>query len=99
MECYTLALYLAKAAKYVGYNQPCRLRIWGGDQPGSKQVLLATSTLVSHNDWRKYEFTFTPKVAVSSLTFEAYYAPGASFKYKGNILLDHCLPIEKCVKA
>lgn len=99
LECYTLSLHLCKAAQYVGYHQPCRLRIWGGSQPGSKQVLLATSTLVSHTDWRKYEFTFTPKVPVESLTFEAYYAPGASFKYKGNILLDHCSAIEKCVKA
>jgi hypothetical protein len=33
------------------------------------------------------------------LIFEAYYAPGVVFKYKGNLMLDNCSPLEKCIRA
>jgi hypothetical protein len=98
-DCFTFSIYLAHAEKYVGYNQPIRLRIWGGSYPGQKQVLLDASPLITHSDWKQYTFYFTPKQGVSCLTFEAYFAPGASFKYKGNILLDLCSVIEQCDKA
>lgn len=98
-DCYRFFIYLSHAAKYVGYNQPCRLRVWGGDFPGDKRVLLATSPLINHSEWKQYEFTFSPRQDVAAITFEAYYAPGATLKYKGNILLDLCSDIEKCTKA
>lgn len=98
-DCYTFSIYLSHAEKYVGYNKPCRLRVWGGDAPGSKQVLLGTSPLINHSDWKQYTFQFTAQQNFKSITFEAYFAPGATFKYKGNILLDLCSDIERCVKA
>jgi hypothetical protein len=97
--CYKFSMYLAHAPKYVGYDRPVRVRVWGGQSPGHKQVLLATSALVSHTEWRAYDFQFEVSQTMPCLTFEAYYAPGVSFKYRGNVLLDACSAIERCVKA
>lgn len=98
-SCYTFSIYLCNAPKYVGYNMPVRMRVWGGAKPGQKEVLLAASPLISHSDWRLYKFQFVPTKALRSITFEAYYAPGAVFKYRGNVLLDNCSPIERCDRA
>lgn len=98
-QCYSFSVFLAHAPQYVGYNQPTRLRIWGrADKDGPSQ-LLATSTLIDHTDWREYEFELTPTVSVRHLIFEADYAPGVVFKYRGNLLIDHCTPLKKCIRA
>lgn len=97
--CYTFSIYLAHAPKYVGYNHPVRLRIWGGASRGKKEILLASSPLIDHSDWRKYPFQFVPSRDMRYITLEAWYGPGITFKYKGNILLDNCSSIEKCDRA
>ena len=97
--CYTFTLFLAHAPKYVGYNHAVRLRIWGGSGRGKKEMLLASSPLIDHSDWRKYPFQFVPARDMRYITFEAWYGPGVSFQYKGNILLDNCSAIEKCDRA
>ncbi|TNE50905.1 MAG: hypothetical protein EP344_16990 [Bacteroidetes bacterium] len=96
--CYTFSIYLAHAPDYVGYNHPARLRIWGGTGPDKKQ-LLASSALVDHEDWKAYKFQFVPNHTMQYITLEVYFAPGALFKYRGNILLDLCSPIERCDRA
>jgi hypothetical protein len=96
--CYTFSLYLAHTPQYVGYNNPTRLRIWGGAGK-SKQQLLATSALVDHEEWKLYKFQFVPNHDMQYLTLEVYFAPGALFHYRGNILLDNCAPIERCDRA
>lgn len=96
--CYTFSLYLSHSKDYVGYNYPARLRIWGGAGP-SKQQLLASSALIDHADWKEYKFQFVPNHAMQYIILEAYYAPGVLFRYKGNILLDLCSPIERCDRA
>ena len=98
-NCYSFTLYLAHSPKYVGYNNPARLRIWGGTEKGAPSQLLAASPLIDHSDWRQYKFELSPGANISHLTFEVYYAPGVVFKYKGNILLDNCSPLEKCIRA
>lgn len=98
-NCYTFNLYLAHAERYVGYNQSVRLRVWGGSSKGAKEELLDVTPMISHTDWRNYKLHFTTAQDVSYITFEAYYAPGITFKYKGNLLLDLCSPIEKCDRA
>ncbi|MBC7774828.1 MAG: hypothetical protein H7246_05260 [Phycisphaerae bacterium] len=98
-KCYSFTLYLAHAPKYVGYNKPTRLRIFGYSEKGGKNELLATSPLIDHADWRQYKFELSPSSTVVHLLFEVDYAPGVLFKYKGNILLDNCSPLEKCVRA
>lgn len=97
--CYTFSIYLAHTPKYVGFNHPVRLRIWGGAGRGKKEMLLASSPLVDHADWRKYPFQFVPARDMRYITFEAWYGPGITFRYKGNILLDNCSAIEKCDRA
>lgn len=97
--CYKFSIYLAHAPKYVGYNNPTRIRVWGSSKRGGKEQLLACSPLVDHSDWRNYKFQFIPSADIQYITFEAYFAPGASFKYKGNILMDNCSAIEKCDRA
>jgi hypothetical protein len=98
-KCYTFTLYLAHSPKYVGYNKPTRLRIWGRSEQGGRSQILATSPLIDHSDWRQYKFELSPSSNVTQLIFEADYAPGVVFKYKGNILLDNCSPLEKCLRA
>lgn len=96
--CYTFSIYLAHAPQYVGYNHPVRLRIWGGAGKGKEQ-LLASSTLVDHTGWKTYKFQFVPNRDMHYITFEAFFAPGAMFHYRGNIILDNCSPIERCDRA
>jgi hypothetical protein len=98
-SCYTFTIYLAHAAKYVGYDQPLRLRVWGGARKGAKEQLLDSSPLIDHPEWRQYKFQFTPSKDLQYLSFEAYFAPGVLYKYKGNILLDNCSVIDRCDRA
>lgn len=97
--CYTFSIYLAHAKKYVGYNNPVRLRVWGGAKRGGKDMLLTGSPLIDHTEWRMYTFQFVPPHDMRYITLEAWYGPGTLFKYKGNIILDHCSDIEKCDRA
>ena len=97
--CYTFTIYLAHAKKYVGYNHPVRLRVFGGSKRGGKEMLLASSPLIDHSDWRKYKFLFVPEHDMRYITFEAWYGPGTMFRYRGNILLDNCSNLEKCDRA
>ena len=97
--CYGFSVYLAHAPKYSGFNHPLRLRVWGGATRGAKEQLLTSSPLVDHADWRSYKLQFVPNRTIRYLTLEAWYGPGVLFKYKGNILLDNCSPIERCDRA
>ncbi len=97
--CYNFYIYLAHASAYAGYNQPVRLRVWGGASRGAKQTLLYSSPLIDHSNWKKYEVEFMTTGEVRYITFEAYFAPGALFLYRGNILLDNCSPIDRCDRA
>lgn len=97
--CYTFSVYLAHIEKYVGFNNPARIRVWGSATKGEKGTLLTTSPLINHSDWRQYQLQFFTKGTVRYLTLEASYGPGTIFKYNGNILLDNCSPIEKCARA
>jgi hypothetical protein len=98
-QCYGFTIYLAHATKYVGYNKPVRLRIWGATDKGGKGEALASSPLIDHLDWRQYKFELSPSSNITHLIFEADFAPGVVFKYKGNLLLDNCSPLEKCIRA
>ncbi len=96
--CYTFSLYLAHSPQYVGYNHPARIRIWGGGGR-EKQQLLASSSLIDHQDWKEYKFQFVPNHEMRYITLEAFFAPGSLRHYRGNILLDNCSPIERCDRA
>jgi hypothetical protein len=95
-QCYSFTVWLAHPNQYVGYNQPSRLRIWGGYSGLQKQEILDSSPLIEHNGWKQYRFQFVPQRDLKCIIFEAYFAPGVMTRYKGNILLDNCSPIEHC---
>jgi hypothetical protein len=98
-ECYKFEIWLAHAEQYVGFNKPCRIRVWGSGNKTDKGQLLTSSPLVSHSDWRLYKLRFTTSSEIRFITLEAWYGPGVTFQYNGNILLDNCSPIELCERA
>jgi Carbohydrate binding domain len=98
-ECYVLSLDLARSNAYAGYNNPIKVKIWGGEKRCKKDQLLAESKLINHNDWKTYRFLLNPKKDYPFITFEAHYASGLYFAYKGNILIDNCSPIKLCPRA
>lgn len=97
--CYKFSADLAKATHYARHKKPARIRIWGGTKKGEKKQVLASSPLVSHIEWKRYTLRFVPKETYTYLIIEAYYAPGAIFKYQGNILVDNLSVIERCIRA
>ncbi|HND88166.1 MAG TPA: hypothetical protein PK971_07555 [Saprospiraceae bacterium] len=97
--CYEFSIYLAHSPKYAGYNHPLRLQVWGAASKGAKEQLLASSPLINHAEWKAYKLQFVPSRTLRYITLQAWYGPGVLFKYKGNILLDNCSPIERCDRA
>lgn len=97
-QCYEFYAWLSQLPKYVGYNQACQLRIYGGLENG-REELLDQSPLIAHQDWKQYRFQFAPKKQVRFITLVVWYAPGVMFRYKGNILVDELSPIVKCDRA
>jgi hypothetical protein len=55
--------------------------------------------LIDGKEWQKASFQFTAPDDIQYLIFEADYAPGTLFKYKGNILLDNLSAIFRCDRA
>ena len=98
-QCYTFQLYLARSDKYANYNMPVRLRIWASPDKNTEPELLAETSAIDHEEWKKYEFSFTPRRDSRWFVLEAYFASGYFFNYNGNILLDHCSEILPCRRA
>ncbi len=97
--CYSFSIYLSRSLSYAGYDWPLSLRIWGGNKICSRDVLLAETPAIEHNDWRRYDLEFFSPTNLSYLTIEGYFAPGLYFHYNGNILLDQASPIIPCKRA
>ncbi len=98
-KCYRFSVWVARSAKYSGYDLPLRLRVWGGGSSGQKTQVLATSGPVSSEKWTEFKVQFTAKKDILFIAFEADFAPGTLRFYKGNILIDQLSPIEKCERA
>ena len=96
-ECYRFNIDLAYSRTYAGYNEPIKLRIWGGKSRCSKDQLLGESALINHTDWRTYKFQFFAKGNFNYIILEAYYK--GSRIYKGNILIDDISKIVSCTRA
>jgi hypothetical protein len=97
-SCYELALDLAHSKTYSGYDQPIKLRVWGGVTKCAKNQLILETDFINHADWRTYTKQFTAKMRINYLIFEAYYKDG-SYSHKGNILIDYIRPLKKCIRA
>ena len=97
-ECYTLSLFLAHSNNYENYNNPLRLRIYGGGRKCEKGQLVYESPIIRSTRWAAYEVEFFAKQTLHYLTLEAYHE-GQGRPYKGNVLVDAIGPIEKCTRA
>jgi|JI7StandDraft_1071085.scaffolds.fasta_scaffold207213_1 hypothetical protein len=98
-ECYSFSIDLARASSYAGYDIPVKLQMWGATKKCSRQQLLAETSVVRHTNWKTYNFEFTPKKNFDYIVLEARNANGIYFAYNGNLLLDHCTPIKRCIRA
>lgn len=95
-DCYLFNIDLARSPYYAGYNVPVRLRIWGGKSLCEKAELLYESDVVEHYEWKKYEVLFFPKKDYDYIIFEATYAKGTIWPYRGNLLMDNASAIRVC---
>ncbi len=77
----------------VNFVVPTRLRIWGGNNYGMKDQLLAETAEIKNTTWQEYKLEFNPKQTYSFITFEAYYKTPLLFAYNGNVLLDNASDI------
>ncbi|MCB0570457.1 MAG: carbohydrate binding domain-containing protein [Phaeodactylibacter sp.] len=97
-ECYTFTLAVAHSQTYAGYNNPLRLRIWGGTARCGKDQMLLETGFIREPEWEEFEVQFVPKKPINYILVEAFYKDG-NFSYRGNILIDDFSPIKKCVRA
>ncbi len=97
-ECYTVSMDLAYSNTYAGYNQPLKLRIWGGKRKGGKDQLIAETDFINHTDWESYSFQFIVKKSINYFILEAHYSD-EPFSVRGNILIDNISPLSVCIRA
>ena len=108
-KTYTFDLFLCTSEVYMSftkanrstesnYTTPAKLRIWGGNSLCSKEVLLAESSLITNNNWKKYYFTFKPTKNVNYIVLEAFYKTSTLVPYNGNILVDNASNIVEVIK-
>lgn len=97
-ECYAFSLDLAHSRTYSGYNQPIRLRIWGGAQKCDKGQLLYESPLINHTAWKTYFVEFRLERPINYLLLEAYH-DDPPFSHRGNILIDDLTSLRPCPRA
>lgn len=105
-KCYKFNIYLAKATKYISlskssmkeenFNEPVRLRIWGGNSHCHKKEILAETGPVNHSAWKRYKLEFNPTMDHNYIFIEAHFKKGAFFPYNGNLLVDNMSSIKAC---
>jgi hypothetical protein len=98
-ECYHMSMALSMSPSYSGYNNPIRIRVWGGRGTCEKLELLATSPTIDHKDWRSYDFYCFPENNITYIIIEAYYKEGIGMPYRGNILVDNISAINRCARV
>ncbi len=97
-ECFEFSLDLARSLTYNNYNNPIKLRIWGGRTKCIRDQLLLETEFIDHNDWKTYFVQFFAKKTINYVIIEAHYREG-SFAHRGNILIDNISPIKECDRA
>lgn len=97
--CYSISLDLAHSKTYNNYNNPVKLRVWGGQTRCSRGQLLWQSDLIEHTYWKTYEFDFKPNATFNYIIIEAYFPDDNPTPYRGNILLDNMSAVEVCERA
>lgn len=98
-KCYKFSVSLSRSPAYAGYNQPLRLRIWGGNSPCERKQLLANSPTIDHFEWSEYTFMFSPTENYKYILIECYYKEPTMIPYRGNLLIDGMTPFIECDRA
>lgn len=98
-QCYSISMQVAFSELYAGYNEPIKLRIWGGINRCEKSQLLGETEPITHEEWKLYSFKFKPDKNLKYIIFEAYYNTDKKMTHSGNILLDAISPIVWCPRA
>ncbi len=103
-KCYLFSIDLARSNKYMSiarltnkelnYTTPAILRIWAGSGLCNEVELLGESTIINHEEWRTYQFRFSPKADYKFITIEAYWKQTTNAKYCGHILIDNLSDFE-----
>ncbi|TXB65543.1 OmpA family protein [Phaeodactylibacter luteus] len=101
--CYEFSLQLARSPYYVSvsrrteretnFNQPVKVRIYGGFDYCEKRGFLDETNLVKESYWMQYNFKFEPTQAYTYIVIEAFYETPTLFPYNGNVLVDNASPI------
>jgi len=97
-SCYTMSIHLAFSDNYTGYNKPIHLRIWIADTKNERQQLIYTSPKIKSEEWKKFNFDFTPETDKHYIILEAFISE-KPIPHKGNILIDKISPIYFCNRA
>ena len=94
-NCYSMSMNLAFSDNYTGYNNPIMLRVWISDIKNKRQQLIYTSPKIKSEEWKKYDFNFTPESDKYYIILEAHISDDP-ISHKGNILIDKISPIFFC---
>ena len=97
-KCYAFSLKLAKSNTYISasratglianYDKPIRIRIWGSNSPCRRTELLAETGLITHTQWKTYNFQLKPLRSCQYIVIEAFYKTPTLYPYNGNVLVD-----------
>lgn len=97
-ECYVVTMHLARSDTYMGFNNPIKLRVWGGDKKCERGQLLLETERIENTDWKQHNFQLDPKSEVKYLIIEAFHKDGF-FSYRGNVLIDGISAIRRCGRS
>lgn len=96
--CYSFSILLSRSQLYVShsqrtkeeanYDRPTVLRIHGANTFCGRTRLLAKSDAVTNDEWRQFNFKFTPKDNYAFIVIEAFYQTPVLNPYNGHILID-----------
>lgn len=96
--CYSFSILLSRSPKYISptresreeknYITPAVLQIWGADRFCGRARRLAVSEPVDNDQWRQFNFKFTPKDDFAFIVIEAFYKTPVLVPYSGHILVD-----------
>ncbi len=96
--CYDFRLYLARSEIYMSLSQktgqpanyvtPAKLRIWLGNGPCDKAVMVAESRVITEYRWIEYRFKLKADKAYTHIVLESFFNTPTLFPYNGNLLID-----------
>ena len=108
--CYDFRLYLARSEIYMSLSQktgqpanyvtPAKLRVWLGNDPCDKAVMVAESRVITEYRWIEYRFKLKADQAYTHIVLEAFFNTPTLFPYNGNLLIDDAsamVPMD-CIK-